>query len=187
MPYSCRNVLVTIYYRKFNTGVSKQNITLNNELNNFSLSIDADLKFNADIKLLYAMFSKFDERNVIGITRENQPVYKHTFYNFRQKNPGTRVGEPPPNGLTGFNSGVVLLNLDKMRNSELYNSFIKNESVRHLTSKFSFKGHLGDQDFFTREKGYESVFDLYFQCQGHISIFHGNCNTPIPKLKWEDY
>jgi hypothetical protein len=36
-----------------------------------------------------------------------------------------------------------------------------------------------------KDKGYESVFDLYFKCEGHINIYHGNCNTEIPKLDWE--
>ena len=135
-----------------------------------------------------------------------QPVYRHTFWQYRQNNPGTRVGEPGPNGLTGFNSGVLLLNLDKMRKSTLYNSKLNSESVKSLTSEFMFKGHLGDQDFFTllsmryeslfyilpcewnrqlchwwRENGYQDVFDLYYSCDTDIKIYHGNCNTPIPK------
>jgi hypothetical protein len=57
------------------------------------------------------------------------------------------VGDPPPNGITGFNSGVLLLNLDKMRKSDVYNSLIKPKVVKDLTEKFTFKGHLGDQDF----------------------------------------
>lgn len=34
---------------------------------------------------------------------------RHTFWQFRHENPKTRVGGPPPEGLPGFNSGVMHL------------------------------------------------------------------------------
>lgn len=172
--------------------------------------MDADLKFNQDIKELYMLFNNFSDSNVMGLARENQPVYRHILSTYRASHPGTRLGDPPPNGITGFNSGVLLLNLDNMRKSEKYNSLINSKYVKELTEKFSFKGNLGDQDFFSllsleheelfyilpctwnrqlciwwKDKGYESVFDFYYKCEGHINIYHGNCNTQIPKLDWE--
>ena len=174
------------------------------------IMMDCDLKFDGDIYELYKHFSRFTEDNVIGIAREAQPVYMHTFNMYRNKNKDTRVGNPPPDGLTGFNSGVLLLDLDKMRKSKSYNSLLTAETVKALTEKFMFKGHLGDQDFYTlialeheelfhilpcnwnrqlctwwREHGYKEVFDQFFSCDGHINIYHGNCNTEIPKLDWE--
>ena len=173
--------------------------------------LDADLKFNADIKHLFEEFDKFSETNIIGIARENQPVYRHALHMYRNENKGTRVGDPPPNGLTGFNSGVLLLDVEKMAHSKLYNSLIFSESVKRLTQKYKFKGHLGDQDFFSlisleneelfhilpcswnrqlcvwwRDNGYKNVFYQYYKCDGHINIYHGNCNTDIPKLEWEN-
>ena len=169
------------------------------------IMLDADLKFTDDIAKLYDLFNHFSKDNILGIARDGQPVYRHTFWQYRQQHPGSRVGEPPPNGLTGFNSGVLLLDLVRMRNSVLYNKLLSAESIKELSTEFGFKGHLGDQDFFTligmkyeqlfyvlpcqwnrqlcqwwRDKGYETVFDLYFKCDGDIKIYHGNCNTPIP-------
>ena len=169
------------------------------------IMLDADLKFMDDIRNLYDRFELFTSENIIGVGRELQPVYRHTFWAYRKKHLGTRVGEPPPNGLTGFNSGVLLLDLDRMRQSELYNSLLNEESLARLTEELSFKGHLGDQDFFTmlgmkyeqlfhilpcewnrqlcrwwEDKGYADVFDLYYRCDADVSIYHGNCNTPIP-------
>ncbi len=167
--------------------------------------LDADLKFKADIKELYDRFDLFTKDNVLGIGHDLQPVYRHTFWKYRQEHPETRVGEPPPDGLPGFNSGVLLLDLERMRNSTLYNSLINGPSVKKLTDEFHFKGHLGDQDLFTLlnmkyeslfhvlpcewnrqlcrwwERGYKSVFDRYFNCDADVKIYHGNCNTPIPK------
>ena len=169
------------------------------------IMLDADLKFKADIKELFDRFELFEPENVIGIGRDMQPVYRHTFWQYRKENPGTRVGEPPPNGLTGFNSGVLLLDLNRMRKSKLYNSVINADSVKQLTEEFHFKGHLGDQDFFSllsmkyeelfhilpcnwnrqlctwwKEHGYKDIFEDYFSCDGDIKIYHGNCGTPIP-------
>lgn len=149
--------------------------------------------------------------NLIGIARDAQPVYRHLFWKYRQENGDTRVGNPPPNGLTGFNSGVLLLDLKKLRKSELYNSLLSHEKIDQLTTKYHFKGHLGDQDFFTLvgmeneeifyvlpcewnrqlcrwwgEHGYEQVFDEYFRCDQEVKIYHGNCNTDIPRDEDDD-
>ncbi|XP_069753148.1 xyloside xylosyltransferase 1 [Narcine bancroftii] len=169
------------------------------------VQLDLDLKYMSNIRDLFEEFDKFRPGAVIAIVREMQPVYRHTFWQYRQENPRTKVGDPPPNGLPGFNSGVMLLNLKAMRQSDLYNQLLDAEKVRKLAEKYHFKGHLGDQDFFTligmehtelfhildctnnrqlctwwRDHGYADVFDLYFKCEGKVRIYHGNCNTPIP-------
>ncbi|XP_072200542.1 xyloside xylosyltransferase 1 [Excalfactoria chinensis] len=170
------------------------------------IQVDLDLKYKANIRDLFEEFNSFQEGAVIGIAREMQPVYRHTFWQYRRENPQTRVGEPPPDGLPGFNSGVLLLNLEAMRRSKLYNQLLEPSMVQKLTEKYHFKGHLGDQDFFTmvgmehpelfhvlnctwnrqlctwwKEHGYSDVFDQYFRCEGEVKIYHGNCNTPIPE------
>ena len=173
--------------------------------------LDCDLKFKNDIRLLYEEFYKFKATNIIGIARDSQPVYRHVFWKYRSEHPNTRVGSPPPDGLTGFNSGVLLLDLDKMRESVLYQKLITPELVDSLTEKYSFKGHLGDQDFFTligmeheelfyvlsctwnrqlcdwwRKHGYEDVFDQYYKCENKVNIYHGNCDATIPNDSDDD-
>lgn len=170
------------------------------------IQLDLDLKYTSNIRELFEEFDHFPTNAVIGIAHEMQPVYRHTFWQYRQENPESKVGSPPPDGLPGFNSGVILLNLEAMRQSKLYNQLLDPSEVQKLTEKYHFKGHLGDQDFFTmigmehaqlfhildcvwnrqlctwwRDHGYGDVFDLYYKCEGHIKILHGNCNTPIPE------
>ncbi|XP_072475019.1 xyloside xylosyltransferase 1 isoform X2 [Notamacropus eugenii] len=170
------------------------------------IQLDLDLKYKTNIRELFEEFDNFPPGAIIGIAREMQPVYRHTFWQFRRENPQTRVGDPPPDGLPGFNSGVMLLNLDAMRQSALYRQLLEPAALQQLTEKYHFQGHLGDQDFFTvvgmehpelfhvldctwnrqlctwwRDHGYSDVFDAYFRCEGHVRIFHGNCNTPIPE------
>ncbi|XP_027884579.1 xyloside xylosyltransferase 1 isoform X1 [Xiphophorus couchianus] len=169
------------------------------------VQLDLDLKYKTNIRDLFQEFDKFPPGAVIGITREMQPVYRHTFWLYRKENPKTRVGEPPPEGLPGFNSGVMLLDLSAMRASTLYNQLLKPSNVAKLAEQYRFKGHLGDQDFFTmigmehpelfyslacgwnrqlctwwRDHGYGDVFQLYYGCDGPVYIYHGNCNSPIP-------
>ncbi|XP_029905760.1 xyloside xylosyltransferase 1 [Myripristis murdjan] len=169
------------------------------------VQLDLDLKYRTNIRDLFQEFDRFPPGAVIGITREMQPVYRHTFWQYRKENAQTRVGEPPPDGLPGFNSGVMLLNLGTMRTSALYNQLLEPSNVAKLADQYRFRGHLGDQDFFTmigmehpelfhvlacgwnrqlctwwRDHGYGDVFQLYYRCDGPIYIYHGNCNTPIP-------
>lgn len=169
------------------------------------VQLDLDLKYRTNIRDLFQEFDRFPPGAVIGITREMQPVYRHTFWQYRKENPQTRVGEPPPDGLPGFNSGVMLLDLGAMRASALYNQLLEPSNVAKLADQYRFRGHLGDQDFFTmigmehpelfyslacgwnrqlctwwRDHGYGDVFQLYYRCSGPVYIYHGNCNTPIP-------
>nr|XP_020664191.1 xyloside xylosyltransferase 1 [Pogona vitticeps] len=151
------------------------------------IQVDLDVEYRANIRELFEEFDNFPEGAVIGIAREMQPVYR-----------------PLVGG--AFNSGVLLLNLEAMRHSDLYNGLLEAAAVRRLAEKFHFRGHLGDQDFFTlagmehpelfhtldctwnrqlctwwRDHGYSEVFDQYYRCDGHVKIYHGNCNTPIPQ------
>lgn len=168
--------------------------------------VDADVKFLDDIQNLYRYFDEFPSEAIIGIAREQQPVYRHVLYEYRRLNINTSVGEPPPKGEPGFNSGVLLMDLEKMRRSKLYNDVLNDANIIfNLINKYRFKGHLGDQDFYTlisfeypylfytlpctwnrqlcqwwKRHGYKDVFDLYHSCNGTVSLLHGNCNSLIP-------
>ncbi|KAM6939411.1 xyloside xylosyltransferase 1 [Lycodopsis pacificus] len=169
------------------------------------VQLDLDLKYRTNIRDLFQEFDQFPPGAVIGIAREMQPVYRHTFWQYRKENPQTRVGDPPPDGLPGFNSGVMLLDLGAMRDSALYNQLLEPSNVAKLADQYRFRGHLGDQDFFTmigmehpelfytlacgwnrqlctwwRDHGYGDVFQMYYRCDGLVYIYHGNCNSPIP-------
>jgi len=169
------------------------------------ISLDSDLLFQTDIKQLFAIFDHFKATTIFGLAREQQPVYRHILHTFRDRNPGTKVGEPPPDGLTGFNSGVMLINLHNMRESRIYNLLLHKNAVKEIAEKYTFQGHLGDQDFYSllnleysslfhilpcswnrqlctwwRDNGYAQVFDLYYNCSEPIHVYHGNCGKKMP-------
>uniref|UniRef100_A0A8D2B5D1 Xyloside xylosyltransferase 1 n=1 Tax=Sciurus vulgaris TaxID=55149 RepID=A0A8D2B5D1_SCIVU len=157
------------------------------------IQLDLDLKYKTNIRELFQEFDNFLPGAVIGIAKEMLP------------NPTTRVGGPPLNGLPGFNSGVMLLSLEAMRQATLHTACWSPPTCSNWPASTTSTGHLGDQDFFTmismehpelfhvlsctwnrqlctwwRDHGYSDVFEAYFHCEGHVKIYHGNCNTPIP-------
>ena len=49
----------------------------------------------------------------------------------------------------GFNTGVVLFDLERMRQSAEYNGFLEAEEVARVMNKYGYHVSLGDQDWFT--------------------------------------
>ncbi|KAF7987414.1 hypothetical protein HCN44_003176 [Aphidius gifuensis] len=172
----------------------------------YGIMLDVDTKLSTDIKLLFDEFNNFGDDSLFGLAPELTPVYRHILYLYRSKNSATLFGEPySSGGYPGYNSGVVLFHLERLRNSLEYDQIVSEDMVHHMTEKYSFRGHLGDQDFYTllgmerpelihnidctwnrqlctwwRDRGYSDVFGNYSSCNGKIKIWHGNCNTPIP-------
>jgi hypothetical protein len=168
------------------------------------VKLDFDIRFETNPYLLFQEFDRFQPENLIGLGPELQPVYRHVLTNWRQEHPGTRLGSPRPEGFQGFNAGATLLDLGRLRKSEAYNRALEPQAVAALVEKYHFKGHLGDQDFYTllaveheelfykldcawnrqlctwwKDK-YADVFAAYHQCAGPVKMYHGNCSTPIP-------
>ncbi|KAF7386523.1 hypothetical protein HZH68_013655 [Vespula germanica] len=167
---------------------------------------DADTKFRKDVKELFKEFDNFGKQALFGLAPELTPVYRHVLYLYRSKHAKTAYGEPThAGGFPGFNSGMVLFNLERLRESSLYERIVSKDSVDAMTNKYHFKGHLGDQDFYTilgmerpelihtidcgwnkqlctwwRDRGYADVFANYSLCNSETKLWHGNCNTPIP-------
>ncbi|GLH06590.1 Xyloside xylosyltransferase 1 [Gryllus bimaculatus] len=171
-----------------------------------AIMFDADTRILTDIALLFQEFEKFGSSTLFGLAPELSPVYRHILYTYRSKYKNTTFGDPvDKGGFPGVNSGVIMFQFDNIRKSEQYSDLLKPESVRNLSSKYDFKGHLGDQDFYTligmehpimihllgcewnrqlctwwKNHGYQDIFDDFFRCEKQIKIFHGNCNTAIP-------
>ncbi|XP_014609580.1 PREDICTED: xyloside xylosyltransferase 1 [Polistes canadensis] len=167
---------------------------------------DADTKFCKDVKELFKEFDNFGEEALFGLAPELSPVYRHVLYLYRSRHPKTMFGESPRvGGFPGFNSGMILFHLERLRKSSLYEKIVTKDSVDAMTNKYHFKGHLGDQDFYTvlgmerpeliynidcgwnrqlctwwRDRGYSDVFNNYSLCNSETKLWHGNCNTPIP-------
>ncbi|XP_014243230.1 xyloside xylosyltransferase 1 [Cimex lectularius] len=170
--------------------------------------LDVDTFIKTDITELFDEFDKFSNESVIGAAPELTPVYHHILYLYRSRNNTTRFGAAhSKGGLPGINSGVLLLDLEKMRRSTLYQHVLEEHEVNRLASKYIFKGHLGDQDFYSlltfehpslihrldcgwnrqlcewwKDHGYQETFDTFARCDSTVKIYHGNCNSKIPQV-----
>lgn len=170
--------------------------------------LDVDLQLRSDIALLHHYFALFPSGAVMALAHELQPVYRHVLHKYRQEHPGTKCGEPSSRGNPGFNSGVLLIDLEAARRSSTYRKFLTPKGAQRLVEKYSFQGHLGDQDFYSllgwecpelfyvlpctwnrqlcewwRHHGYAEIFDEYYTCNGTVHIYHGNCNASIPSVR----
>ena len=111
--------------------------------------LDVDIKFRIDISELFGLFDDFGPGQMIGVGRDLAPHYRIAFRDYRALNPGTPVGEP--GDMQGFNTGVVLYDLDRIRASVRFNEYVDNalNSTSELADKYLYRSHLGDQCFFT--------------------------------------
>ena len=107
-----------------------------------------DLEFRCDIKLLDDQFDAMSETAVIGIGPDLTPHYRQETKVFRARHPDTEVGDPGPRS-QGYNSGVVLYRLDRMRASAVYNKYITSKGVDKLMTSFMYKMFLAEQDWLT--------------------------------------
>lgn len=169
--------------------------------------IDLDLQFEEDIGRLHDYFNCFNAQNLIGIGFDLQPQYRFDFAKYREKHPHSDVGLARP-GKQGFNTGVMLMDLDSMRHSKLYNSLLSFKNLKSLCDKYYFEGSLGHQDFFTLvgmehpelffvldcvwnrqlDTGWSHtvkkvVFDAYHKCPGKVRIYHANGGARMPDDK----
>ncbi|KAI3380416.1 hypothetical protein SNEBB_007886 [Seison nebaliae] len=190
----------------------------NTKLNSINrlIMLDIDLQFQNDIAILWNEFSHFKRENLIGLVPEMQPVYRHMLVNYRQKNPGTLVGgsifdsngkRKSIPGQPGFNSGVALFYLSRLRSNKKYEKLMEIKNVDELIKKYEMNAHLGDQDVYSLvsfnspkyfhnlhcsfnyqlcqwwyQNGYENKRSSYYKCDNETTstIIHGNCDTLIP-------
>ena len=76
------------------------------------------LVFKVDPSMLHDELSKFNDSHLLGMGVDLNLQYHHKLSRYRKENPGTLVGMP--GRYQGLNTGVILMDLDKIRQSRLY-------------------------------------------------------------------
>jgi len=109
--------------------------------------LDVDLEFRIDLLDLYRQFRDWEPSEVIGCGVTQTPFYFTFFEHYRKIEPDTKIGKP--GRFQGLNTGVLLLRLDRMRDSELYEASRQVERVREMRKKYQMSGAVGDQDWLT--------------------------------------
>ena len=146
--------------------------------------LDIDLEIRIDFLDLYKQFMSFAPSELIGIANDLSPHYFASSRAYRSKYPGTSVGSP--GRYQGFNSGVTLYNLEKMRKSLEYQQEVNIDRMEELAVKYMFAGTVGDQDWLTL-LGWErpEMFHV-LPCQYNVQIHEGYKNTEFAQY-WNHY
>ncbi|XP_050521677.1 xyloside xylosyltransferase 1 isoform X2 [Daktulosphaira vitifoliae] len=171
-----------------------------------AIVLDIDIEFRTSICDLYDIFNNFTDSEIFGLGPELSPVYHHILWKWQYFKSQKHKLKNKVN-IQGLNSGVILLFLERMRNNSsiIYNRLISPEWISHAVQKYFFKGHLGDQDWYSlvsfeypklihrlscgwnrqlctwwKHHGYAETFNSFANCNEKIHLYHGNCDTPIP-------
>ena len=80
---------------------------------------------------------------VFGVSKDMSPLYRLLLHEHRKENPTSLIGEPGE--MQGVNTGVLLLNLEKMRSSDEFNKFLDSRYLEQSCGELQFKSYFGDQ------------------------------------------
>lgn len=167
--------------------------------------LDVDFFFYTDIKELFDHFDNFKNTTLFGLALVQEPIYRRDFEKYREEHPGTKMGDPPPNGRTGYSGGLTMINLDNMRRSERYKNILLYNEIKKYAEKYQFQGTRGQEDFFVLLDAehhedlfyvvpcqwnrqlylglsHEVDFDNYHNCPKPIHAYHGNFMTRMPTM-----
>merc|ERR1719499_3022675 len=158
---------------------------------------DVDVVFKISLESLYSKFSKFSTKNLFSFAPDLTPHYFTLSQDYRSNHPETSVGLP--GSQQGLNTGVGLLHLARMRESEELNKYLRSEEMDKLAEKFMFVGALGHQDWWNlvswnqpelkhslacnynkqveteyKQGPWLQTFHLFHECPGDIKILHGH-------------
>ena len=108
------------------------------------ITVDVDTEFHVDPAQLYRQFDHFSPEAVVGAANDLAPHYHQMLTGYRELHPDTELGMPGP--FQGLNVGVLLLELDRMRESKEYNAYLTKEETTRLAVKYHMvQTHLGEQ------------------------------------------
>ena len=164
--------------------------------------MDADFFFYSDIKLLFDHFDNFKNTTIFGLAYVQLPTYRGAFKNYRKNHPGTKIGDPPPGGVTGYNGGLCMLHLSNMQKSKHYKQILLDNEVRKYAEKYQFRSTRAEQDFFVLldAEHHDELFYVvpcqwnrqlckmispaleYRNCPKPIHAYHGNNLVPRVSL-----
>ena len=92
---------------------------------------------------MYKHFKKFSSTNLFGVASDQTPHYFDKSREFRKQNPDSKVGSLGK--MQGLNTGVTLLDLQRMRLSKVYRNLTQIDEMIKLEKKYNIKGTVGDQ------------------------------------------
>ena len=142
------------------------------------------VSFRTDFLNLFKHFSKFSRSELIGIGPDLSPHYYGMTKRYREKNPGTQIGSP--GRFQGFNSGVTLYNLAKMRDSPEWEAEVDVKRMKEIAHQFLFAGSVGDQDWLTVLGWSRPEMFYLLPCHYNVQV-HEGLKVAEHAERWEQY
>ena len=102
--------------------------------------VDRNIMFQDDIGLLYTKVVKLqeDKKAAIGLAPEQTNTYMRAFSSWQRINPTTKLGKPPGEGRPGYNPDLIVMDLNKLRNSNKYKSYFSEHRLKQLVKNYLF-------------------------------------------------
>ncbi len=101
--------------------------------------VGSHIKFRSDIIELYEHFDRFKSQQVMGLTLTQDAKFATAFAVHRHLQPDSKLGLSPPQGWPGFNTELMLLDLEKMRQSNMIKRYLDLENQFTIVTKYDFK------------------------------------------------
>lgn len=106
--------------------------------------INNRIKFRTDIVELYEHFDLMEEEQIMGLPLVQDARFASAFAVYRHLNANTKenqsnLGLSPPRGWPGFNTALMLLDCEKMRESYTLKRYIDLETQFPLIGQYEFK------------------------------------------------
>lgn len=70
---------------------------------------------------------------------EQSKTYMEAFSSWQELNPNTKLGRPPPNGKPGYNPDLILLDMQKLRSSTKFKSYLDEKKLNEIMKKYLYK------------------------------------------------
>uniref|UniRef100_T1JEW5 Glycosyltransferase-like protein LARGE1 n=1 Tax=Strigamia maritima TaxID=126957 RepID=T1JEW5_STRMM len=137
--------------------------------------LDTDVTFATDIAELWKMFRKFNTKQVVGLVENQSDWYLGKLW--KKHRPWPALGR-------GFNTGVILMNLNKMRDMNWMQTW-RLIAEKELLSMLSTQ--LADQDIFNAVIKQHPPLVLVLPCQWNVQLSDNTrselCYTEVTDLK----
>jgi hypothetical protein len=128
--------------------------------------LDSDVALLKDLLELWRMFDDFCSHQVVGMQWEQQPVFEYGKH-----------------GVMGLNGGVQLLDLERMRSSELYE-----KTLLAVLDSPVMASELGDQDLYTAMHMAKPEMFFVLPCQWNLQLCDfWFVNRPRQLAQWVNF
>ena len=174
---------------------------------NEMIVIDAtDLEFHDSVQVLQDQMKEVSGTKLMAMGRDLSPIYHNALKTYRKTHADSKAGTV--GRFQGFNTGVVLYNLEAMRASKLYNDQLNPESFASLKAEYGYGFTLAEQDWYTSmgfkhpqlfyvlpckfnrqtsiqflKPPWENIFESFHECsrKTEVVVFHSNGCGPTPE------